>query len=41
VPGGGRAGYPITLQFPPFDEVVNVTAKLTDAGRRLHAVRAS
>lgn len=31
VPGGGRAGYPITLQFPPFDKVAGVTAKLVDA----------
>jgi hypothetical protein len=31
VPGGGRAGYPITIQFPPFDKVTGVTAKLSDA----------
>ncbi|MBA2544870.1 MAG: CAP domain-containing protein [Deltaproteobacteria bacterium] len=28
VPGGGRAGYPITIQFPAFDKVTGVTAKL-------------
>jgi uncharacterized protein YkwD len=33
VPGGGRAGYPITIQFPPFDKVVGVTAKLTSGGK--------
>lgn len=32
VPGGGRAGYPITIQFPPFDKVTGVTAKLVDGG---------
>jgi uncharacterized protein YkwD len=31
VPGGGRAGYPITIQFPPFDKVTKVTARLADA----------
>jgi uncharacterized protein YkwD len=31
VPGGGRAGYPITLQFPPFDKVTDVRARLVDA----------
>jgi len=30
IPGGGRAGYPITLQFPPFDKVTDVSAKLLD-----------
>jgi hypothetical protein len=30
VPGGGPAGYPITLQFPPFDKVTGVRAKLVD-----------
>jgi uncharacterized protein YkwD len=30
VPGGGRAGYPITIQFPAFDKVTGVTAKLVD-----------
>jgi uncharacterized protein YkwD len=32
IPGGGRAGYPITIQFPPFDKVLGVTAKLTSKG---------
>jgi hypothetical protein len=27
----GTGGYPITLQFPPFDKVTSVIAKLTDA----------
>ena len=31
VPNHGSGGYPITLQFPPFDKVTGVTAKLTDA----------
>jgi hypothetical protein len=31
IPDHGTAGYPITLQFPPFDKVAGVTAKLTDA----------
>jgi hypothetical protein len=31
IPKSGTGGYPITLQFPPFDEVTGVTAKLTDA----------
>jgi hypothetical protein len=26
-----HGGYPITLQFPPFDKVTDVIAKLTDA----------
>jgi hypothetical protein len=26
----GRGGYPITLQFPPFDKITKVTATLTD-----------
>jgi uncharacterized protein YkwD len=30
VPGGARAGYPITLQFPPYDKVTGVRAKLVD-----------
>src|SRR5215213_1433104 len=30
VPGGARAGYPITLQFPPFDKVTGVRATLLD-----------
>ncbi len=33
VPGGGRAGYPITIQFPPFDKVTGVTAKLVANGK--------
>ncbi len=31
VPTGFRGGYPITLEFPPFDPVVGVHATLTDA----------
>lgn len=30
VPKGAIGGYPITLQFPAFDKVTDVTAKLTD-----------
>ena len=30
VPGGGRAGYPITIQFPPYDKVTGVRARLVD-----------
>ena len=30
VPGGARAGYPITIQFPPFDKVAGVRATLVD-----------
>jgi len=30
IPGGGRAGYPITLQFPPYDKVTGVRATLVD-----------
>ncbi len=30
VPGGARAGYPITIQFPPFDTLTNVRATLVD-----------
>ncbi len=30
VPGGGRAGYPITIQFPAFDKVTGVKATLVD-----------
>jgi hypothetical protein len=29
-PNHGTGGYPITLQFPPFDKVTGVIAKLTD-----------
>jgi hypothetical protein len=31
IPNHGTGGYPITLQFPPFDKVTGVSAKLTDA----------
>jgi hypothetical protein len=31
IPSHGTGGYAITLQFPPFDKVTGVTAKLTDA----------
>ena len=31
IPNHGAGGYPITLQFPPFDKVADVIAKLTDA----------
>jgi hypothetical protein len=31
IPNHGTGGYPITLQFPPFDKVAGVAAKLTDA----------
>jgi len=30
VPGGGRAGYPITIQFPAYDKVTAVRARLVD-----------
>jgi len=30
VPGGVRAGYPITIQFPPYDKLTNVRATLVD-----------
>lgn len=30
IPNHGIGGYPITLQFPPFDKVTGVSAKLTD-----------
>jgi uncharacterized protein YkwD len=30
VPGGARAGYPITIQFPPYDKVTGVRATLAD-----------
>lgn len=30
IPGQGTGGYPITLQFPAFDEVTGVRASLTD-----------
>jgi hypothetical protein len=36
IPNHGTGGYPITLQFPPFDKVTGVSAKLTDAtGNRI------
>jgi hypothetical protein len=31
IPNQGTGGYAITLQFPPFDKVTHVIAKLTDA----------
>jgi Cysteine-rich secretory protein family len=31
IPNEGTGGYPITLQFPPFDKITRVSAKLTDA----------
>jgi hypothetical protein len=31
VPGGARAGYPLTIQFPAFDKLTAVRARLTDA----------
>lgn len=34
VPDHGKGGYPITLQFPPFDKVTGVSATLVDAGTR-------
>lgn len=36
IPGGGTGGYPITLQFPPFDKVTKVSATLVDGAH--HAV---
>lgn len=30
VPGGGRAGYPITIQFPPYEKITGVRARLVD-----------
>lgn len=30
VPGGARAGYPITIQFPPYDKLTQVRASLVD-----------
>ena len=30
IPGQGTGGYPVTLQFPAFDEVTAVSATLTD-----------
>lgn len=34
VPGGGRAGYPITIEFPPFDKLTGARATLTDGKGR-------
>ncbi len=34
IPGGGRAGYPVTIEFPPFDKVTSVRASLVDAKGR-------
>lgn len=34
VPGGGRAGYPITIEFPPFDSLTGVRATLVDSRGR-------
>lgn len=31
IPNQGKGGYPITLQFPPFDKVTGVKATLSDA----------
>jgi len=33
IPGGGHGGYPVTLQFPPFDKLQKVTATLTANGK--------
>jgi uncharacterized protein YkwD len=33
VPGDARAGYPITIQFPPYDKVTGVRATLVERGR--------
>jgi hypothetical protein len=30
VPGGARAGYPITIQFPPYDKLTGVRARIVD-----------
>ena len=30
IPGGARAGYPITIQFPPYDKITGVRATLVD-----------
>lgn len=34
IPNNGKGGYPFTLQFPPFDKVTNVSAKLVDGAGR-------
>jgi uncharacterized protein YkwD len=41
VPGGGRAGYPITLQFPPYDKVTGVRATLVDGSGKTVAFHLS
>jgi len=41
VPGGGRAGYPITIQFPPFDKLTDVKAQLVDAAGKAVAFHLS
>ena len=41
VPGGGRAGYPITLQFPPYDKVTGVRATLVDGSGKAVAFHLS
>jgi hypothetical protein len=41
VPGGGRAGYPITLQFPPYDKVTGVRASLVDGSGKAVAFHLS
>jgi hypothetical protein len=35
IPNNGKGGYPITLQFPPFDKVTKVSATLTANGKSL------
>jgi uncharacterized protein YkwD len=30
IPGGGRAGHPITIQFPPYEKITGIRAKLVD-----------
>ncbi len=41
VPGGGRAGYPITLQFPPYDKVTGIRASLVDGSGKAVAFHLS
>jgi uncharacterized protein YkwD len=41
IPGGGRAGYPITLQFPPYDKVTGVRATLVDGSGKAVAFHLS
>ena len=40
-PGADAAGYPITLEFPPFDRVTNVHAQLRDAAGHAVAIHLS